>query len=693
MAEGDARFAALYEVGRYINSSLDLAEVLELAIDTILRVTGAERGFIVLADPDSSELRVQIARNFGRSPTDTPSFEVSRNIVHSVVERGTPLLVNDALSDPSFQRFQSVLVLGLHSVLCAPLRVKGRTIGAIYVDNRRRLGLFTQSHLDLLVAFADQAAIAIENARLYQGLQQRLREIADLQAYQENVFRSVASGIVALDHAGCITSFNTAAEVIFGAPAEQVLGRGYDAVLGPDMAQFVRAYLAGAPFSEQPADSGQDIACEIPGRGRIYLSVRATPLRAADERAGGLVLAIEDQTENRLLRKARQAEEEKRRLLSRFFAPAVLEEILRNPEAAANLAGVRKELTVLFADLRGYTTLSEHLPPEQIVTLLNCCLDLATRAIRTCNGTVDKYIGDAVLALFNAPTEQANHPELAIWAALALQGTSARLRHVVGRHVRFGIGLNTGEAVAGYIGTPEQLSYTAIGDAVNVAARLQASAAPGEVLISEATYRRVQHVFEAQCLGPLEVKGRSEPVTAYRVLGPRVAAAAPEDRLAPTARHCPACGATLPARQLPCPACHGGAAPADADYLELPGGQRYALVRNTVTLGRGAENDLMLADTAISRRHARLQRLSQGWLLIDWKSSNGTRVNGILIDGPYLLEDGDVIVLGDRRLVFRSAPQSEPSAVDAKHEAAATVLGRLAFLATPAAPLRGAGGE
>jgi PAS domain S-box-containing protein len=521
VTERQDKFAVLYEVGRLVNSSLDPGEVLDLVMDSLIRVTGAERGFIMLVDDASGELRVDVARNLDQATVNSRAFAVSRNVVRAVLERNAPLLVRDALEDPNYQQFQSVVGLRLRSILCAPLQVKGKSIGVVYVDNRRRAGLFSETDLELLAAFANEAAIAIENARLYRGLEERLREIAALQAYQHNVLTSVASGVIAIDAPGRITTFNPAAEAIFGVPADQALGARYRDVVGPDMGQFLHACRAGVALPESPTGPGYDVACELPNRGRVYLSTRVSRLPGADGDAG-IVVAIEDQTETRLLEKARQAEEEKRRALARFFSRAVREEILRNPETAAQLGGVRREITVLFADIRGYTSISEQMEPEEVVKALNLYLDLATRAIHACDGTVDKYIGDAVMALFNAPSDQPDHPVRAVWAALALQGSAVRLRGTSGSEVRFGIGVNTGDAIAGNIGTREMMSYTAIGDAVNVAARLQASARAGEVLISESTYAAVEHAFEVDRLGALEVKGRSEPVVAYRVLRPRI---------------------------------------------------------------------------------------------------------------------------------------------------------------------------
>ncbi|HLI25790.1 MAG TPA: adenylate/guanylate cyclase domain-containing protein [Chloroflexota bacterium] len=517
------KFAVLHEVGRYINSSLDLGEVLDRVMDMLLRVLGAERGFLMLLDPHTGQLAVQVARNLDPAALNTPQFAPSRGIVQRVFRTGAPELVNDALADPALGQFQSVVAQRLRSVVCAPLRVKDQVIGVVYADSRVHVGLFHRADLELLEAFADHAAIAIENARLYRRLEERLREIADLQVYQDNVLRSVASGVIALDREGRITTLNPAAARILDLSVATARGALYHEVLGPDMTQFLHAYRQHLPAADDPTGLSHEVVCELPRRGRVYLSVRVSPLRGGDGQITGLVVALEDRTEQRALEKRAAAEEARADAYSRFFAPKVRELIKRNPDAV-QLGGVRKEISVLFADIRGYTTISEQMAPEEVVGLLNQYLELATAAIRACDGTVDKYIGDAVVALFNAPTDQPQHPEYAVWAAVALQGMMERLRRATGRAVYCGIGVNTGEAVAGNIGTAEILSYTAIGDAVNVAARLQARAGPGEILISEATYQQVHHAFAVERLGPLAVKGRRAPVVAYRVLGPRLEA-------------------------------------------------------------------------------------------------------------------------------------------------------------------------
>jgi pSer/pThr/pTyr-binding forkhead associated (FHA) protein len=159
--------------------------------------------------------------------------------------------------------------------------------------------------------------------------------------------------------------------------------------------------------------------------------------------------------------------------------------------------------------------------------------------------------------------------------------------------------------------------------------------------------------------------------------------------------HCPTCGATLEARVQRCPHCHTAAGAAPAACLEFPDGRRMALEdKEVVTLGRGRGNDLVLPDRAISRQHARLQRLPHGWLLIDLQSRNGTWVNGERVTGPYLLQDGDLIALGEQRLTYRA--EREPLANPPQRVEAETLLGRAAFRLPPsptAEDPRSAGGS
>ncbi|NLX08457.1 MAG: SpoIIE family protein phosphatase [Chloroflexi bacterium] len=175
------QLATLYEITRSLNSTLDLDEVLENIMDRVIEVTGAERGFLMLCEPGKDEMLFKVARGLDRSDLETPAFQVSTTIVHEVERTRKPLLTDNAQFDPRFQRGESIMVLGLRSILCVPILVKDRLLGLVYVDNRLQAGLFNREHLALLTAFAGQAGTAIENARLYQVAVEKGRMEKELQ--------------------------------------------------------------------------------------------------------------------------------------------------------------------------------------------------------------------------------------------------------------------------------------------------------------------------------------------------------------------------------------------------------------------------------------------------------------------------------------------------------------------------------
>jgi adenylate cyclase len=202
-----------------------------------------------------------------------------------------------------------------------------------------------------------------------------------------------------------------------------------------------------------------------------------------------------------------------RMLMEKFVSPSAVALIERSAAAEQiALGGERQEVTVLFCDIRGFTTFSEQAEPEEVVRLVNATLHEQARLIRDHGGEVDKYLGDAAMAIFAGPAmaHDAVRCGLAIRAALAGEGDAP------GRSV--GVGINTGWVVRGTVGSPDRMEYTALGDAVNVAKRLCDAAAPGDVLISAATFDRVRAEVHAEPLPPLAVKGRRQSVAAYRLL-------------------------------------------------------------------------------------------------------------------------------------------------------------------------------
>jgi adenylate cyclase len=248
--------------------------------------------------------------------------------------------------------------------------------------------------------------------------------------------------------------------------------------------------------------------------------------------AGGqfdVVLPITSQDEigdltgsfNEMAKSLREKEKIKR-AFSSYVARQVVDEILKHPDEIA-FSGERRDVTVIFCDMRGFTPLTERLAPEEVVAALNSFYSLMIELTIKNDGTINKFLGDAVMAIFGAPMAYPDHCLRAIRTALAMQAGVALLsaqRIVEGKDpITIGIGISAGEAVAGTVGTDSQMEYTVIGDKVNLAARLESNAKPGQILVSESTYTQVADQVKARCLGPMNVKGKEERVTVFEVLG------------------------------------------------------------------------------------------------------------------------------------------------------------------------------
>ncbi len=220
--------------------------------------------------------------------------------------------------------------------------------------------------------------------------------------------------------------------------------------------------------------------------------------------------------------------EKKRANLSRFLSPAIVD-LLMNEKAEVQLGGQKRPVTILFCDVRGFTPISEGLAPDSLVDLLNEYFASMTEIIFEYRGTLDKYIGDSVMGLFGAPVSQGEDAVLAVRAGLAMQERNRALN--IERTNRglppfdIGIGINTGEVFTGYIGSPKRMDFTVIGDHVNVASRLCSIAPAGKVIIGEATYAAIRDLIEVRSAGTPVLKGKTEQVNAYEVLGFRNPAA------------------------------------------------------------------------------------------------------------------------------------------------------------------------
>jgi adenylate cyclase len=269
------------------------------------------------------------------------------------------------------------------------------------------------------------------------------------------------------------------------------------------------------------------ICAPLVGESRVHGAIyadRLDPFAAFKPDDLELISAVAAQTaiavENARAHERLAREEVARANYSRFLPEYVVKQMLENPDSF-KLGGVSQTITILFADIRGFTRISEHAAPEKIVSLLNRYFSAMTDIIFAHGGTLDKYLGDGLMALFGAPTTTPEDASNALNAAVAMQrrllGINTELRQEGLQEVGVGIGLHTGDVIVGYIGSERRSEYTAIGDAVNTASRLESNARGGQILISDATAKAARSRYKLHPRDPITVKNREQPVVLWEV--------------------------------------------------------------------------------------------------------------------------------------------------------------------------------
>ncbi len=303
-------------------------------------------------------------------------------------------------------------------------------------------------------------------------------------------------------------------EIVQDAFALQVVESRQSAVYAPNNGERSRSSAAAAPLILRENVMGVlEVANQTSGT-ITFNEHHCALLSALTDYAA---IAIENARNYEALRQTK--DREKSQIVdtfSRFVSPRVVEKVIAQPETLRP-GGVRREVTILFADIRGYTGYSERLSPEALLEMLNDYLSLAANGILAYGGMVDKFMGDGLMAIFNAPSDQEDHIMQAVEAALTLKRAIGELNIARGDEVSFGIGVGTGEAIVGYVGTQSAINYTAIGDVVNVSRRLQEASRANQVLIDEHVAQHVSGRFPVRSLGELKIRGRSLPARAFEV--------------------------------------------------------------------------------------------------------------------------------------------------------------------------------
>jgi class 3 adenylate cyclase/PAS domain-containing protein len=478
---------ALAMTSALINSSLDVDTVLSKAMAELIDLINAERGFIVMAENSDSSLEFRIAR--GINDLEAQDSEVSRTIVRRVLNSGQPLLSDNAMEEQLLSDSETIHKFALRSIMCVPLifrnRVSGseRIGGAIYVDNKFKQAVFSERELNLLTAFANQAAVAIENAILYHQVEETMREINRARLVIENVFTAMDSGVMTTDYDGAVTLINRAGQDMLHVQAHQIIGQplSHALPLSDEAERQIRA----------ARQTGQSLSLEaqsdIAGRGRAILNVRVSPLQSGDGSMQGAAMLVDDLTEER----------ERDDMLD-TFSRYLSSDMVKNIHQISKLAtgGERRELTCVFISACNFTDFPPHQLPQQQMELLNIFLNTATQAVHSVGGIVDKYLGNEMMVLFNTQLNpdpyHAHHAvEMALLMRQAFAGVYTQLS-MNGELPTYTMAIHTGIATLGNVGSLRRRSFTALGDTINTTKRVQDTAQAGQILVTGEAYDHLQ---------------------------------------------------------------------------------------------------------------------------------------------------------------------------------------------------------
>ncbi|MCY3866891.1 MAG: GAF domain-containing protein [Chloroflexi bacterium] len=508
---------ALSEMSTRITNSLNIETVLGETMELVIVLTKAERGCIVLANDDTGELEFRVSSEGGlmgprMESSDQP--QISMSVVNEVMSTGEPLLADNAFKDERLSENQSIINFTLRSVLCVPLRYKERVIGVVYVDNRLVAGVFTERELNLMMAFANTAAVAVANARMYMRAEQILTEITQVKELMDNIFSSVGSGIIAIDSNDLVHTFNRAAGEILDLPPNAAVGYDVGQVMKTAALQ-VEDHLDHV--KEHDMDHSLELSAELPGRGQVALAFSLSPLKDRNHMTQGVTMVVDDVTHL-------YEHETTINAMKRILPEGMVDQI--NEIANIEMGGLRREVTCVFADVRPWSTLPDVAASEKL-RILNQYQAMATACIHECGGIIDKYMGNEVMALFNTQLNpEHNHAQMALECGLLMRERFVELYREMGIQPDphyYIIGMFTGVATLGNVGSFQRREFTALGNSINTAKRIQENAARGTITIVQQTLDHIRanndggQPYDFRPRDPIYGKGLSAGMSAYEV--------------------------------------------------------------------------------------------------------------------------------------------------------------------------------
>jgi adenylate cyclase len=512
-------------------SGLDLEETLGKVMDEAKELMQADRSTLWLLDRDRHQLWTKIPINNSLQEIRIP---MDAGFAGQVATTGEPVLIPFDL----YEHANAETARGTDqktgyrtcSMLCMPVfNAAGELIAVTQLINKRRQGdypaydpetypeapdcwraSFNRNDQEFMKAFNIQAGVALQNAKLFATVKQQ-------EQMQRDILRSLSNGVISTDKDGKIIAANESAKKILGLDAVDLIeGKTVTDLIRLEKGEFSRwfqdAIAATTAASRSQYYPDQTL---IPVTGveqhSIHLSINTIADSNDEQNVSGALVVMDDISDAKRLKST----------MYRYMSQELAEQLLSNGQT--NLGGDRKDVTVLFSDIRSYTTLTETMAAEDVVAMLNEYFETMVEAVFNYKGTLDKYIGDAIMAVFGSPLALADHGWMAVQSSLEMRHRLAVFNssRKDKEQIKIGIGINSDSVISGNIGCSKRMEFTAIGDGVNLGSRLEsASKQYGcDIVMSESTYATCADRVWARELDWIRVKGKNQPVSVYELVG------------------------------------------------------------------------------------------------------------------------------------------------------------------------------
>ena len=483
----------LFDISVAISSVLDIEELCEDVLWRSVGILNASKGMILLQPKDSPILNPSANFNW---TDDIPMLSKKLAIFKNINENKKGQVFTDTHKNPIQKK------LNEENLIIAPISAKNETQGYMVLCNKEtRKGIepFNDVDLDLLTALCNQAAVAMENARLF-------KDITKEKQFNESILGSIATGVITIDNLGEVDSINSAGLKILKTEKESVVGNHYMYLFEKDE-ELIELITISELENEIKSELGMSLKTVSED---TVINTSVAPRLDPEGNKQGSVVAMEDISDVSKVKNT----------FKRYVSKQVVDELLGD-DGKLNLGGEQRDVTILFTDIRGFTSMSEKMKPERVVTTLNEYFSDMIDIVFKNNGTLDKIIGDELMVLYGAPISGENDTHRAVGTAIEMQQKIKELNMDRKKRneppILVGAGINKGLVVSGNIGSRDLMDYTVIGDTVNVASRLCAAAGPGEIMVSSSVYGATKKDFSYNKLEPISVKGKAKRVPVFLI--------------------------------------------------------------------------------------------------------------------------------------------------------------------------------